>query len=132
VWVTEKGDSCDRLRQVMLAELQGRNYSAIATRNCLAKTTTTLASSPNPSHHGNAVTFTANVTGAFGGSATGTVKFKEGAAVLGTGAVNTTTHKATFTPSALAVGTHSIKASYSGDGNFTSSVSAALSQVVKP
>jgi hypothetical protein len=97
-----------------------------------ANTTTAIASSLNPSHHGNAVTFTATVTGAFGGSATGKVTFKEGPTILGTGAVSTTTHKATFTTSTLSVGTHSIKASYAGDGNFRSSVSAALSQVVKP
>jgi hypothetical protein len=35
VWVTEKGDSRDRLRKIMLEELQRRNYSAITTRNYL-------------------------------------------------------------------------------------------------
>jgi hypothetical protein len=97
-----------------------------------AKTTITLASSLNPSHHGNPVTFTATVIGAFGGSATGTVQFRQGTTIVGTGAVSTTTHKATFTTSALAVGTHSIKAYYSGDGSFATGVSAALNQVVNP
>jgi hypothetical protein len=35
VWVTEKGDSCDRLRKMMLEELQRRNYSEITTRKYL-------------------------------------------------------------------------------------------------
>jgi diadenosine tetraphosphatase ApaH/serine/threonine PP2A family protein phosphatase len=97
-----------------------------------ANTTTALSSSLNPSHKGNAVTFTATVTGAFGGSPAGTVTFKDGATVLGTGSVNTTTHKATFTTSTLAVGTHPIKAIYQGNGSFHSSDSAIVNQVVNP
>ncbi len=33
--VTEKGDSCDPLRKMMLEKLQSRNYSAITSRNYL-------------------------------------------------------------------------------------------------
>ena len=97
-----------------------------------ANTTITLSSSLNPSHHGNAVTFTAKVLGTFGGSPLGTVTFKDGTTVLGTGSVNATTHLATFTTSALTVGTHPIKSIYQGSGSFNSSVSAILSQVVNP
>jgi hypothetical protein len=97
-----------------------------------AHTSTTLASSLNPSHRGNPVTFTATVTGAFGGSASGSVKFKDGTTVIGTGTVNTTTHKATFTTSTLAVGTHSITAAYQGSVSFLTSTSAVLKQVVNP
>jgi len=40
-----------------------------------ATTTTTLASSPNPSHRGESVTFSATVTPQFGGAVSGTVQF---------------------------------------------------------
>ena len=97
-----------------------------------AHTSTTLASSLNPSHHGNPVTFTATVTGAFGGSASGSVKFKSGTTVIGTGTVSATTHKATFTTSTLATGTHAITAAYQGDADYVTSTSAVLNQVVNP
>ena len=94
-----------------------------------ATTKTGLVSSKNPSTHGNPVTFTATITPAFGGTATGTVTFKDGTTVLGTGTVNAS-NKATFTTSALAVGTHSITAAYPGDTHFGASTSPAVKQVV--
>jgi hypothetical protein len=51
----------------------------------LSRTTTTLVSSLNPSGLGQAVTFTATVTGL---SPTGTVTFKDGATTLGTATLN--------------------------------------------
>jgi Bacterial Ig-like domain (group 3) len=96
-----------------------------------AKTTTTLASSANPATHGTTVTFTATVKPAFTGSATGTVTFKDGATVLGTAGVSTTTHQAKFGTSKLAVGTHKITAVYGGGNNFLTSTSTVLSQVIK-
>ncbi len=95
-----------------------------------AATTTTLVSSLNPSTHGTAVTFTATVTPAFGGAVTGSVNFKDGSTIIGTGTVNAA-RKATFTTSTLAVGTHSITAVYPGSTNLKSSFSAAVHQVVK-
>jgi hypothetical protein len=95
-----------------------------------ASTKTAVTSSKNPSTHGTAVTFTATITPAFGGTATGTVTFKNGTTALGTGAVNAS-NKATFTTSTLAVGTHSITASYPGSADFTASGSAVLKQVVQ-
>lgn len=91
-----------------------------------AATTTSLASSLNPSSFGQAVTFTATVSG--GTSPTGTVQFRDGATVLGTVALAGTT--AAFTTSTLAVGTHAIAAAYGGDVDDTASTSAPLSQVV--
>jgi len=97
-----------------------------------ANTTTTVASSANPSTFGQSVTFTATVTvvapGA--GSPSGTVTFLDGATILGTGTLSGGT--ATFTTSTLAVGSHSITASYGGDTNFSGSTSAALTQTVNP
>jgi hypothetical protein len=94
--------------------------------------TTTLASSLNPSLTGQTVTFTASVTGT---GPTGTVAFKDGASTLsGCGAVPLTgagnTRTAACATSALAQGTHPMTASYSGDAMNATSVSASLAQVV--
>lgn len=94
-----------------------------------ATTKTALASSKNPSTLGTAVTFTATITGQYGGTATGTVTFKDGTKTLGTGTVNSS-NKATYTTSTLAVGTHSITATYGGDTHYKTSTSPVLSQVV--
>jgi hypothetical protein len=90
--------------------------------------TTALASSANPSAVGGPVIFTATVTSS-GGIATGTVTFKDGAAMLGTGNLNGA-GQATFTTSLLALGSHSISAVYGGGGNFTGSTSPVLIQTV--
>jgi Bacterial Ig-like domain (group 3) len=96
-----------------------------------SSTTTTLTSSANPSTSGQSVTFTATVAPASSGSGTptGTVNFLDGTTVIGT-AEPLTAGVATFSDSSLTVGTHSITAVYSGDTNFTTSTSSALSQVV--
>ena len=96
-----------------------------------AGTTTTLGSSPNPSDYQQSVTFTATVAvqapGA--GSPTGTVDFKEGGTVLGSGTVGAN-GQATFSTAALAPTGHSITASYTGDTNFTGSTSSPFTQNV--
>ncbi len=80
---------------------------------------TTVASSANPSNFGNAVTFTATVTGP-GGTPTGTVNFvidggaPQGATLDGSG-------MATFTTSGLSGGAHSVVANYVGDASYASS-----------
>jgi hypothetical protein len=53
-----------------------------------ATTTTTLASSRNPSLFGQSVTFTASVTPQFGGTVTGTVTFYDGTTALKTVSVS--------------------------------------------
>jgi hypothetical protein len=95
-----------------------------------ASTTVALTSSLNPSHHGNKVTFTATVTGAFGGSPSNTVNFKAGSTIIGSGAISATTHKATFSTTTLSVGTHNITAAYPGDANYKAGTSPVLKQVV--
>ncbi|MCA1656125.1 MAG: Ig-like domain-containing protein [Actinobacteria bacterium] len=77
-------------------------------------TTTTLASSPNPSLTGQPATFTATVTSGGSPVTTGTVTFKEGATVLASGVALNGSGVATFTTSALAQGDHVITAEYSG------------------
>src|SRR5207248_679942 len=102
------------------------------TKGSGAASTTTLASSANPSTAGANVTFTATVTGT---NPTGSVNFQDGAtsisgcaAVALTGSGNIRT--ATCSTSSLAAGTHSIVATYSGDAGNMGSTSVALSQVV--
>jgi hypothetical protein len=90
-----------------------------------------VSSSQNPSNAGQSVTFTASVSSIVGPAPDGEqVTFKDGSKVLGTGALSN--GSATFTTSALTVKTHSISASYAGDGNYLPSKSAKLMQVVNP
>jgi hypothetical protein len=91
----------------------------------------TLASSANPAAASQSITFTATVSANVRGVTavpTGTVTFLNGATSLGS--VPLTSGVATFNLSTLAVGTYSITAQYSGDSNFHSRTSTALSQVV--
>lgn len=91
-----------------------------------AATTTGVVSSLNPSTSGQAVTFTATVTGT---SPTGTVQFRDGAAPLGL-PVTLSGGSAMLTTSGLTQATHSITAVYSGDAGNAGSTSPALLQVV--
>ena len=92
-----------------------------------ATTTTTLVSSLNPSASGQSVTFTATVTPQYGGTVTGTVTFYNGTTVLKTVSVSGGVAKITI--STLTSGKHTIKATYNGSANFTSS-STSLTQTV--
>ncbi len=94
-------------------------------------TTTALASSPNPSTFDQAVTFTATVTGGGNPVTPGTVTFRDGATVLATIALDGT-GEATFTTTALAVGDHTITATFNGNTNFATSTSTPLTQTVNP
>jgi large repetitive protein len=95
-------------------------------------TTATVTASANPAVVGTTVTFTAvvqaNSPGA--GKATGSVVFKDFTTALATLTLNGA-GQATFTTSALALGTHAITATYAGDTNFLASVSALLAESVK-
>lgn len=88
---------------------------------------TALGSSLNPSISGQSVTLTATVTGA---APTGAVTFNDGGAAL-CSAVPLSGGQAQCATSALAVGSHSIVAVYSGDGSNTGSSSTTLTQIVK-
>ncbi len=96
-----------------------------------AATTSSVASSANPSVFGQSVTFTATVTASAPGSGipTGTVTFKDGATTLGIGTLNGS-GQTTFSTGAMPVGSHSITVIYAGDTDFTTSTSSALSQTV--
>ena len=91
----------------------------------------TLASSQNPSHLGQNVTFTATVAPSFAvGTPSGTVTFLDGRMKLGTGAL--VGGEATFATSSLAGGRHQISGSYSGDITFNRTKSEILIQKVRP
>jgi hypothetical protein len=91
-------------------------------------TTTTLASSPNPSAVNQSVLFTATIANQIGGSPTGTVTFKEASTSLGQGTVSN--GQATLNHSFTSPGSNWIVAAYSGDSNFLPSSSAPLRQSV--
>ena len=95
-------------------------------------TTTTLVSSANPSIVGQAITFTANVTSPAGPAPTGEfITFKSGSTTLGTVAL--IKGSASIHVKSLAVGTHTITASYPGDTDFLRpSRSPNLQQVITP
>ncbi len=96
-----------------------------------AGTTTALVGNPSPSVYGQMVTFTATVSPVApgGGTPTGSVEFFDGTTELDTETLDNT-GTASFTSSALAVGSHSITVQYLGDGNFTGNASSAFSQTV--
>src|SRR5437870_5373223 len=109
----------------------GSTSSAVSQVVNKASTTTSLTSSVNPSVFGQSTTLTATVAvvspGA--GTPTGTVNFLDGTTVIGSGTLSATApFTATFSTGALSVATHSITATYLGDGNFLTSTSAAISQ----
>jgi DNA-binding beta-propeller fold protein YncE len=97
-----------------------------------APTSTILTSSANPSTAGQQVTYTAAVTPIAGA---GTLSFTEdGLPISGCTAlpIDPTTGEATCRLTYSAPGVHNIEAGFSGDGTFTGSQSAALSQTVNP
>jgi hypothetical protein len=91
-------------------------------------TTTTLASSLNPSNYGHPVTLTATVTSA-GPAPTGGVIFKSGSATLGSKTLNAS-GVATLTTAKIPVGANTLTATYIGDASNGKSVSAAITQTV--
>ena len=97
-----------------------------------ASTTTTVASSVNPSTFGQSVTFTATVAAVAPGTGTpgGTVDFFDGATLIGSGAL--AAGVASFATSTLAAGSHGITAAHVATTNYSASTSATLTQVVNP
>ena len=86
-----------------------------------ASTATAVSSSPDPSAYGQPVTLTATVTPAFGTfDDGGTVQFLVDGSDFGT-PVALTGGVAAIQDSTMGVGTHTIAATYSGDGDFNGS-----------
>lgn len=89
--------------------------TAVTVTVSAATTTTTLAASPAAAAFGTATAITASVAPA---GATGTVTFRDGSAVIGTTTLagGNATLSYNFT-----AGTHTLSASYAGDGNYAAS-----------
>jgi large repetitive protein len=92
-------------------------------------TSVALASSANPSLTLSPIVLTATVTDNGVTTPGGTVTFTDGSIQLGAGTLDTSGRYSLTVPS-LSAGSHSIQASYSGDGSNFLSVSSALSQTV--
>ena len=95
-----------------------------------AATTTTVSSPANPAARGQAVTFGADVAPSpavpiDAAPPSGTVTFSDGQTTLCTAAALTSAGHASCTSSTLSVGSHSVTATYNGDGNYSGSTSAS-------
>jgi len=96
--------------------------------NFPVSSSTTVATSGSPSVVTQSVTFTATVKSTYGAIPDGeTVTFYDGSTQIATG--TTTSGMASFSTSALAVKTHTIKATYAGDATFKTS-SGTVQQIV--
>jgi uncharacterized repeat protein (TIGR03803 family) len=91
----------------------------------LPATTTAVTASATATYAASPVTFTATVSG---GAPSGSVTFFDGNLTMGSAPLSAGT--ASFTTSALAVGSHSVTATYSGDTANGASTSTALSITV--
>src|SRR5437773_1514761 len=91
--------------------------SAAVTQVVNAETATTLTATPNPSRFGQAVTLTATVALVVPatGTPTGSVRFMDGAATIGTATLGAN-GSASIVVSTLATGSHSLTAAYGGSG----------------
>lgn len=92
----------------------------------LTATTTTLTASATSQASGLAEVLTATMSPT---SATGTVEFFDGSTEIGTGTVSSS-GVATFSTSALAVGSHTLTATYEGDSSDASSTSGAVTVTI--
>ena len=110
--------------QVVIGYAQQTNYAAAASQTLSftvtpAVSSVTLASSASSAKSGTNVSFTAAVTSTSAGApnASGSVTFKDGSTVLATVAVNSTGN-ASYSITGLAVGLHTITATYAGSSNY--------------
>jgi hypothetical protein len=126
-YVLHKGDSV----QVSVFDAQTGSGPAQVTVTIEGEETTTkLASTPNPSTEGEAVTFTATVSSSAGAPPDGQkVSFMQGKNTLGKGTLSGGSAK--FTTSTLKKGTDSIVAVYGGNSEFAGSKSKPDKQVVQ-
>ncbi len=109
----------------------GSSSAALTQMVNQANTTTSLTSSPNPSGFGQGITLTSS-TGSLGvGTPTGSVTFRNGMNVLGTGTLDSS-GQAGLAISNLTAGSYSFTAEYLGEINFSSSTSLAVNQIVNP
>jgi hypothetical protein len=92
--------------------------------------TVMVSSSPNPSIVGNSVLVSVQVVSSSSMVATGSVTLMDGGTAIGTTPLSN--GNALITLSSLSVGQHTLSASYGGDANNSSAISAPIIQVVNP
>jgi len=102
--------------------------NAVAENVNRAATTSTLATTPNPSAFGQAVKLTATVKSGTA-KVVGTVTFMNGMQTLGTATLSLK-GVANLSVGSLAAGSNSLTAVYAGNGNFLGSTSAVVHQTV--
>jgi hypothetical protein len=103
--------------------------AALSQTVAVNQTTTTLTTDLNPAPFGSTVLLNATVKAVTGAAPTGTIAFKDGTTTLATLSINAA-GVATYAPSNLTVGTHSITATYTGDTGDATSTSAVISQKI--
>jgi hypothetical protein len=91
-------------------------------------TSLTLSASPATALAGSQVTFTVNLQSAIG-SPTGAVSFQDGGNFLATAQI--ASGVATYSTTSLSPGSHTITASYTGTGGFSSSTSSSVGVVMQ-
>jgi hypothetical protein len=98
-----------------------------------ASTTTAVTTSVDPTVFGQAVTFTATVAAVAPGAGvpSGTVDLLDGGTLVASAPLDAS-GTATFTTSALGVGTHVVSAAYVADLSFAGSSSSPITQTVNP
>ncbi len=96
-------------------------------------TTTTIAQDFDPTQYGHPVTFSATVAPVVtsAGTPTGNVQFNLDGAPAGAPIPLDAAGKATWAPTTLAIGTHTVSVDYLGADYFTPSSSATINHVVK-
>ncbi len=96
-------------------------------------TTTTIAQDYDPTQYGHPVTFSATVApvASSAGTPTGNVQFNLDGAPAGAPVPLDAAGKATWAPTTLAIGTHTVSVDYLGADYFTPSSSATINHIVK-
>jgi hypothetical protein len=114
----------------------GSSAGAVTHTVARAPVSVVISSSPNPSGFGEPVVITAEVAAVApgAGAPAGTVELFNDGVSLGTAAVTFANGRyvASLTTTSMAVGTHALTGSYSGDNDFNPGVSAAAAHTVNP
>jgi hypothetical protein len=112
--------------------INGSTSSELDLRVNPASTATSIVSSANPANPGQSIFFTATVgvVAPGSGSPTGTVQFSIDGSSFGSPVTLVAGQAVSPSTSTLSNGSHTVRAIYSGDSDFLTSTSTALTQVV--
>ncbi|MBB5342420.1 Ig-like domain repeat protein [Tunturibacter empetritectus] len=124
-----EGDS-NTLTSTSNPVLQNIEQRTVVTLTAVSSLGTISGTSTGAALIGNPITFTASVTGSSANPPTGLVTLSDGSTILGTASVNSS-GVATFSVSTLALGPHTLTATYAGDTQNFPGTSPALTEVVQ-